>query len=431
MGSDMTVALAPATTRGTETLFGHNNYRPTGEGQSLVCQAGRDHTPGEVLELGEIRIPQVRHVGTVVAARSGSEWGYRAGVNDRGVAVGLGAIHTRLTPEGRTLTGPDLVRLGLERGSSARQTVEVITDLIARHGQGELATDGDGGRDATFLVADGREAFVVEACGAHWALQVVGQVKAVTPAALLRQDWDRISRGLADLAIDKGWWPAEGCKLDFGGALGYPGPEHAAALRRWGQATLHLEEHLGQLDSAVMRRLMRELAEGVRTPAVTTGWSFLVELPADPGELPLAWCAFGPPATAVYFPLIPAGELPAALTDTEGTGCRLWRQMAGWQYGSQDTRRRAALRATLAGLQERFDLYARDFVAEARGLFRRHELDSLGRLTGSFLSYNLERLDEAEVGLPHSGHKSPAPLAPPHQPRTREEEYAALGSGDF
>jgi len=426
MGSDMTVALAPATLDG-RTLFSHNNYRPAGEGQSLVCQSGRDHSLGEELELGSIRIPQVRHVGTVVAARSGSEWGYRVGVNDRGVAIGLGTIRTRLTPVAQGLTGPDLLRLGLERGGSARQSVETIADLITRWGQGQPTADGDGGQDATFLVADGREAFVLEACGAHWALQVINQVKAVTPAALLRQDWDRISRGLADLAIERGWWPADGRKLDFGGAIGYPGPDHVAALRRWGQATVFLEEYLGQLDAPAFRRLSRDLAEGPRSPSVTTGWRFLVELSADPVELPLAWCAFGPTATTVYFPLVPAGELPAALTDPEGKGCRLWRQMAGWQHLGPDGRRPAAVRATLAGVQERFDLNAREFVTEARGLFRRHELETLGHRTALFLAQNLEYLDKAEMGF----HPDAIPLAPPHRPRTREEEECAVGAGDF
>ena len=42
---------------------------------------------------------------------------------------------------------------------------------------------------------------------------------AVSDRCHLRQDWDRISRGLADLVISQGWWPENGSKVDFAGSL--------------------------------------------------------------------------------------------------------------------------------------------------------------------------------------------------------------------
>src|SRR5262249_29048507 len=81
---------------------------------------------------------------------------------------------------------------------------------------------------------------------------------AVSDARVMRQDWDRIAPGLATYAIAKGWWPADGSKLDFVGALGEHYAEQAAGLRRWGRATLGLQQQNGHIDTAFIRRLLSD-----------------------------------------------------------------------------------------------------------------------------------------------------------------------------
>src|SRR5262249_26386454 len=158
-----------------------------------------------------------------------------AGVNEHGVAMGLTPIRARLRSEQPGLTGTDLVRLCLERAGSTRQAVDLLTDLISRHGQG----GGDPGEpDHAFLVADREEAFAAEAPGTRWAIQEVREVRAVASRSQIRQDWNRISRGLSDLAIARGWWPEDGSKLDFAAVVGQADPNDPAALRRWGRATV-------------------------------------------------------------------------------------------------------------------------------------------------------------------------------------------------
>jgi hypothetical protein len=388
MGSDMVVALARSTVDG-RTLFGHNSHRPTGEGQSLVRVPGRAFAPGESARATHLALPQVRQTHTVLAGRAGGEWGYRHGVNDRGVAAGATSICTRLENEGPVLTGPDLVRLALERAGSAWQAVDVVTDLISRHGQGYFpGAEGGDGHDSALLLADAQEAYLLEASGGHWALQVVGSVRAVSDVCLLRQDWDRISRGLADRAIARGWWPENGTKLDFAGAVGRAGEGHAAGLRRWGRATRLLEQHSGEIDRVFVRHLLGELADlaGSHTAA-----SLLVQASAEPDGVVLAWCAFGPPAASVYFPVTLAAELPAAFGDEGGAGCALWRELTRLQAGSRrDARLGAALRPALADLQRRFDEQAHEFVAEASALRRRGEGPALQRLAESFMQHNWE-----------------------------------------
>src|SRR5262249_20233426 len=159
---DMVVALARATVNGC-TLLGHNCNRPRGEGQALARVPGRGFAPGETVQTTSLTIPQVRHTNTVLAGRSPGLWGEQQGVNEHGVAVGVTSIRTKLKNDQPGLTGTDLVRLALERAASARQAVDVVTDLIGRHGQSGFSA-GAGGEefDSSFLLADCREAFALE-----------------------------------------------------------------------------------------------------------------------------------------------------------------------------------------------------------------------------------------------------------------------------
>ena len=209
---DMVVALAHTTIDG-HTLFGHNSNRPEGEGQALLRTPGRAFALGETVRATHLELPQVRRTYTVLACRADGQWGYRHGVNQHTVALGLTAIRTRVGNGGPGLTGADLVRLALERAGSARQALDVITDLIGRYGQGAFPGGGpaegepDGGHDSAFLIADACEAYVLEACGpllAERAGEAASVTKGTAEPVGLPASQGAVPRGLmreADTAV--------------------------------------------------------------------------------------------------------------------------------------------------------------------------------------------------------------------------------------
>jgi secernin len=396
MGNDMVVAL-PRATADHVTLFGHNCNRPVGEPRALERVPGRTFETGERIRTPHLSLPQVRSTLTVLAARFAGRWGYSHGLNERGVAAGTTSVKTRVLNDVPGLTGPDLVRLALERSATALQAVDVVTDLISRHGPGVSAAEEDEG-DPVLMLADGHEAYLLSACSTYWVVQEVREVRAQSDVCQLRQDWDRISPGLADLAISRGWWPDDGSKLDFGAALVGEEALSGTGLRRWGRATVVLEQHNGQLDTATVRRLLAEIGEAARggPDAGEPAASLVVRL-TDTAACPsLAWWCCGVPGESVYMPLALAGELPEALTADSAGGCEVWRQ--AWrleEIAARDAQARAATRTVFPGLQARFDRDAADYLVEAVSLQSRGDEPALHRLATAFMQQAAERFEEA------------------------------------
>jgi hypothetical protein len=382
MGGEMLVALGRAAVDG-HTLFGHG---AAGAPPRPERTPGGSHAPDERVRATFIELPQARRTHAVLGGRPGGCWGYCHGVNEYGVAAGCTRLRTRLRLDAPGLTGPDLVRLALERGQTARQALEALTGLIARHGQGAFPGCPDGqDHDAAFLLADGREAFLVEASGPAWVCQEVAEVRAAGDVCTIRQDWDHIAPGLSGRAIERGWWPEDGSKLDFAGALG-AGADRPA-LRRWGQVTRLLAEQSGHIDAAFLRRALADHDENDLLDAGPRPSAAAARLVAVIGaEVPLAWWAVGAPGGAVHLPLLPAGELPPALAGDGEPAARLARPGA------------ARVRPALEGLQALLDAEAAEFLAEAAALRRQGCGDDLGRQATLFMQHAWEEFAEVIDG---------------------------------
>ena len=181
---DSLVALGPATADGV-TLFAKNSDRPPAERQLIEWSEPRREltTRATHIEIVGAGDPTLR----CVISRPEWCWGAEHGVNEAGVAIGNHTIYTTLDPRPfpPALIGMDLVRLGLERGETAASAVDIILGLLDQYGQGGTGHDvAIVGRDkpywSSFLVADPREAWMVETSGKRWAAVPVEPTAAMS-----------------------------------------------------------------------------------------------------------------------------------------------------------------------------------------------------------------------------------------------------------
>lgn len=196
---DTLVALDGACVAGG-VLFAKNSDRERNEAQGLEMIPATEHPAGARLKATYIAIPQARATHAVLISRPFWMWGAEMGANEHGVVIGNEAMHARTPAQRkRALIGMDLLRLGLERAASAAEAVEVITRLLETHGQG-----GDCGHlgrfyyQNGFIIADRREAYVLETVGRDWALERVARRRALSNAYSIEQP-QRVSVGLAAL----------------------------------------------------------------------------------------------------------------------------------------------------------------------------------------------------------------------------------------
>jgi secernin len=411
------VALARATVDG-QTLFGQTSSGIAGPSSPFCRTPGRGWAPDEKVHTQFLELPQARQTYAVVGCQPNGSWGYEHGINEQQVAVGCLTLPSKLKCDSPALLGTDLTRLTLERSRTALQAVDLLTSLVERYGQGGFpGCPAECAHDHAFLIVDPTEAYAVETAGHYWVYQEVQEVRAVSNARVIRQDWDRISQGLASYAIGRGWWSDDGRKLDFAGALGEDPAAQAPALRRWGRDTLLLMEQHGHIDTAFVRHVLSDQLEetprvpGTR-PAAEEGvkWDknplesaraacaagFVVALTRDPARLPMTWCALGAACATVYYPVFLDGELPEPFTQVsqQPRAENFWRRVSRLsEQLERDPERRALVQDRFARLQGRFDQEAEEFNAEGAALKQQGALADLQRQATLFMQYNLERFE--------------------------------------
>ncbi|MFB0515653.1 MAG: C69 family dipeptidase [Candidatus Neomarinimicrobiota bacterium] len=187
--------------------FGKNNNREPGECQLIITQPAVEHDANTLVKCTHITILQVPQRYSIVLSKPWWTWGGEMGANYQGVIIGCEALLTRDHESEPGLIGMDLVRLGLERGGTAEDALDVIISLLQSHGQGGACRyeDVSYSHDNSFIIADANEAWILETAGRHWAAKRVESGTILSSRLTLGTDYERSSYALPQYAQLRGW----------------------------------------------------------------------------------------------------------------------------------------------------------------------------------------------------------------------------------
>ena len=247
-----TLVAMPTTTADGSVLFAKNSDRPAGERQNIRTYPAADHAPDTALSCTYLDIPQVPRTHAVILSQIDWMWGAEMGANAQGVVIGNEAVWSRVQPGPPALLGMDLVRLGLERGDTAKHAADVIVELLEEHGQGGACAENDPSftYDNSFLIVDAGEAWVLETAGTYWAAERVrAGHRNISNRLSIRENHDRRSIELAPT-------------LDFAGHFSAATPDPESGSRELGVAEL-LRRHDGSITPETMMAILGDHESGI------------------------------------------------------------------------------------------------------------------------------------------------------------------------
>lgn len=394
---DSVVAVGSETATGV-TLFGKNSDRKRDECQPFLQVVAARHPPGARQRCTHIEIPQVAETYRTMGHSPWWVWGYEHGVNEHGVAIGNHTVFSREPiEEAPGLIGMDLVRLGLERGRNAREALEVIAGLIEAHGQGGHALTPDGaGYHNSFLLADAREAWVLETSNRRWAARRVG-LATCSNHHCLGSDWEIGSRDLEGFARSEGWWNGNG-RLDVAAAYRNPHVPARISEGRHRANRAGLAAGSGRHDIAAFQRLLRDHGDGGAVfraadatpdeerfftvcahsdPVHWTTASMVAALPESGASPWPVWISYGTPCSGIFLPVYLDGVLPARHARTGPSDA--WQVFARLNDAvAKDAARQTPLvREAFLALEQRVERERLEVEAEARSAGADHASDLL------------------------------------------------------
>ena len=132
---DTMVALGNSTKDG-HVIFAKNSDRQPNEPLLMLDIPRQQHAPGSQVHCTYISVDQVRETYRVLLFKPSWMWGAEMGANEFGLNIGNEAVFTKVRQGPNSLLGMDLVRLALERCKTSTEALHLMTDLLAKHGQG-------------------------------------------------------------------------------------------------------------------------------------------------------------------------------------------------------------------------------------------------------------------------------------------------------
>ncbi|MHA1292056.1 MAG: C69 family dipeptidase [Promethearchaeota archaeon] len=261
---DTFVSLASGSKDKT-VIFGKNSDRPNSEIQLITYAPKTKYSKGDTLKCTYISIPQVSETAAVILSQPWWMWGAEMGANEYDVVIGNEAVYTHEPLRRIGLLGMDLLRLGLERGKTAKEALNVIIDLLEEYGQGGGCAYGDSTwtYHNSFLIADTENAYVLETADKWWIVEKVKNVRSISNGISIRGKGDYRKKGIIQHAIEQGY-----CKDDddFDFAITFSGSfisDKPSPYSRGGKSTILLNQNKGNITPKLMMEFLREHQAGI------------------------------------------------------------------------------------------------------------------------------------------------------------------------
>ncbi|HHY09077.1 MAG TPA: peptidase U34 [Firmicutes bacterium] len=261
---DTLVALGSATRNG-DVIFAKNSDRQPNEPHLMIHVPRKTYPKGSKLRCTYVEIDQARETYEVLLLKPSWLWGAEMGANEFGLNIGNEAVFTKVKQGPPALLGMDLLRLALERCQTSKEALHLITELLARYGQG-----GNCGYEKkfvyhnSFLLADKNSAYVLETAGPYWVAKEVKDIYCISNRLTLGNDFDFAHPKVIDYATGRGWCRS---RDDFHFARCFSNRLYSrasgAAQRR--RACLNgLEREKGDITVETMFKILRSHSEKIK-----------------------------------------------------------------------------------------------------------------------------------------------------------------------
>jgi secernin len=418
LSCDTLVALGCATSAG-HTLFAKNSDRPLGETQLFVYVPAAVYDENAVLSCTHIKIPQVKHTFAMLGAKPYWMWGFEIGVNERGVVIGNEAEDSILAiDEDEGLLGMDLLRLGLERGATAHEAMHVITELLERYGQNANAhVSADYRYDNSYIIADAKEAWVLETAGRKWAAKRVKDYTAISNCYSITGEYDEASADIDSYARQLRLL-APGAPFDFTHAYSRMVLRQQRSVPRYRRLLSLLSRQYGTLSEYSVTSILRDhFEDDLIAPRYGAGEALFANIcmhamaetdSKTAASLIVTWhddlgikCrhCFSSPCVSAYIPVYMTGYLPPSFQQGGASFApsSLWWVMERLCCAVEADYARFApqVRAAMDAVETSFIEHAKDTEARAAVLCREGRRDKADALLNALMDSCAQRLMDA------------------------------------
>ena len=257
---DTFLALSSASSDGA-IIFGKNSDREPNEAQVLEYYPAGKYSQPASLRCTYRSIPQVSETYATLLCRPFWMWGAEMGANEKGVVIGNEAVWTRMPLQKNDgLTGMDLLRLALERSTSASRALEVIVQLLSDFGQGGICgyEDKHMAYHNSYIIADPGEGWVLETAGNLWAAVRIKKFYSISNGLTIGEDFDECHPRLIETAREKKWLK-KGATFSFARCYSdWFYTTFSASSRRCGRSRYLLRNSRGALDVASAIKILRD-----------------------------------------------------------------------------------------------------------------------------------------------------------------------------